>query len=349
MTPRSRPLPWATATTCRLRAARSTPVTRRGPIREPPRHAAGAFACALSRRSCLLPFPKRLGYTKRVVCRAVRVGVSMSPLRARRRAEGRIAMVETIPLTEGAQALYDPGNSCVPLQRHAGTRELEQGTSNSATVPTLSPFKAMSPAPVIQPGLPVPSLPLDMVPGTWRIARLRGGLDPRAKHGTDGPEWRTAMDLKRLGAEVYVPYARAMVRVAGARVAVLRALFGNYVFAAAEPDAWPDIASGEFQGWHRVAHWIDTGDPLKLQPGTGAQQNLVRELVNIQRAMAANPVMATGLDIKPGQRCRVISGPMLGVEGRCLEARRDMIIIACSMLGEMTPLQIGHECLEICD
>jgi transcription antitermination factor NusG len=90
----------------------------------------------------------------------------------------------------------------------------------------------------------------------------------------------------------------------------------------------------------RVANLIEVKD----------QELLVRELVQLEQALKAGAPLTPHKYIKTGQKCRVIAGPLLGLEGIVVTTRGTMrLLLQVDMLGQAASVEIDIDMIEVVD
>ncbi len=110
-------------------------------------------------------------------------------------------------------------------------------------------------------------------------------------------------------------------------------LFSGYVFfCGSEADRLEVLKT------NRVAGLIAVRD----------QQHLVAELLPIEKALQAGANLAPYNYIRAGQLCRVVAGPLMGIEGLVVsEQSRTRLVLQVDILGKATCLEIDSALLEI--
>jgi len=109
-------------------------------------------------------------------------------------------------------------------------------------------------------------------------------------------------------------------------------VFTGYMFFCGE-----DLDRVEVLKTNRVAGIIDVVDQIKL----------VGELSQIEQALRAGAPLLPHDYIKKGQWCRVIAGPLMGLEGIVLEVRKvTRLILQIEMLGQATCVEIDVNMIE---
>ena len=90
----------------------------------------------------------------------------------------------------------------------------------------------------------------------------------------------------------------------------------------------------------RVANFIEVRD----------QERLLKELMQIEQALQAGAPLVPDKYIKAGQKCRVIAGPLLGLQGVAVKTRGAMrLILQVDMLGQAASVEIDIDMIEVVD
>jgi len=164
-----------------------------------------------------------------------------------------------------------------------------------------------------------------------RIARLRGRwwvLHTRAQN-----EKRVASELERHGCAYYLPLVTVRHTYSRSRQAVFhKPLFPGYLFLCG------DYRDCEI-AWrtNRVANVLEVHD----------QERLRTELQHICRLIEGGRNVELYQGLQPGRRCRVVSGPLRGVEGVVLQwSGRTRLYVGVSMIGQSATVEIDATLLE---
>lgn len=109
-------------------------------------------------------------------------------------------------------------------------------------------------------------------------------------------------------------------------------LFSGYVFFCGSETDRLDVLKT-----NRVAGLLEVKD----------QQHLVSELLPIEKALTSGINLAPYAYIKAGQRCRVIAGPLMGIEGLVVsDQNKTRLVLQVDILGKATCLEIDSTLLE---
>jgi transcription antitermination factor NusG len=112
-------------------------------------------------------------------------------------------------------------------------------------------------------------------------------------------------------------------------------LFGGYLFFCGQENQRIELLRT-----NRVANLIEVRD----------QQKLIGELVRIEQAIRAGAPLVPHKYLQTGQWCRVIAGPLLGVEGIVVQTRGDTrLVLQVEMLGQSASVEIAIDMIEVID
>jgi transcription antitermination factor NusG len=161
--------------------------------------------------------------------------------------------------------------------------------------------------------------------GTWWIAYTR----PRF-------EKAFARDLCSHGIGYFLPMYEKTIFSGGRHRHVMLPLFTSYVFfCGAEQDRYMAMRT------NRLCHTLDVVD----------QERLVEELANIEAALLNKAVVAGYPGLAVGNRCRIMSGPMMGTEGVVVERKytKARVVIEVTIMRQGALVEIDADLLEPLD
>lgn len=154
-------------------------------------------------------------------------------------------------------------------------------------------------------------------------------------HTKSRNEKALAHDLIRRKFSYFLPMSWKVQRKSRRTLRSLLPLFGGYLFFCGR-----DEDRTELMRTDRVANLIEVKD----------QERLVRELVQIEQALKAGAPLAPHKYIKTGQKCRVIAGPLLGLEGVVTTTKGAMrLLLQVDMLGQAASVEIDVDMIEVAD
>ena len=144
-----------------------------------------------------------------------------------------------------------------------------------------------------------------------------------------------AWDLNKRGIGYFLPMVER-VRVSGGRKRrVLLPLFTSYVFfCGEEADRYIAMTTD------RLCQTIDVAD----------QDELVKDMAAIERALAGEAELDPYPHAIIGQRCRINAGPFKDLEGTVVERNKHArIVLEVAMLGQGAAMEIDADLLEPID
>ena len=158
--------------------------------------------------------------------------------------------------------------------------------------------------------------------GTWWAAYTK----PRF-------EKALAWDLYGHGIGYFLPMREKVIFSGGRKRRLMVPLFTSYVFfCGTEQDRYIALTT------NRVCQTIEVAD----------QDALIEELASIEKALLSKAVIDNYPRLPLGGRCRIISGPMMGIEGTVI-ARADAkarMVLEVTILGQGAVVEIDADLLE---
>ena len=157
--------------------------------------------------------------------------------------------------------------------------------------------------------------------GTWWVA-----------HTKSRNEKALAWQMLHKEITYFLPMNWKVSRCRERTVRSLLPLFTGYVFFCGGEDDRLEVLKT-----NRVAGLITVSD----QPG------LLRDLAPIERLLRQGAPLQPHPYLKRGQRCRVIAGPLMGIEGIVVRAmERARLVLQVEMLGQATSVEIDGDLVE---
>jgi transcriptional antiterminator RfaH len=136
-----------------------------------------------------------------------------------------------------------------------------------------------------------------------------------------------ARQLRAMAVPHYLPLVPKVSLIGGRRVKSLLPLFSSYLFMYAT-----DQERIEALATQRVAHLFRAPE----------DQALVRDLRNVRMLIASGAPLTVESRLEAGQRVRVKSGALLGLEGTILARRgEDRLLVAVEFLQQGVSVLIG--------
>ena len=164
---------------------------------------------------------------------------------------------------------------------------------------------------------------LDMT-GLWWVA-----------HTKSRNEKALANDLVSRQINYFLPMTWRAHKHRGRTIRSLMPLFSGYLFFCGHENQRIELLKT-----NRVAGLIEVKD----------QQQLCSELAQIERALRAGAPLTPHPYLKAGQRCRVIIGPLAGLEGIFVTSKNQIrLVLQVDILGRATCVEIDADMIEVID
>lgn len=158
--------------------------------------------------------------------------------------------------------------------------------------------------------------------GQWWVVHTRSRNEKALAH-----------DLKGKEISYFLPMSWKVSRKSRRTIRSLLPLFSGYLFFCGKENDRVELLKT-----NRVAHLIEVSD----------QQKLVDELVQIEQALRSGAPLTPHKYIKAGQRCRVIAGPLIGLEGIVVRTKNAMrLVLQIDMLGQAASVEIDVDMMEV--
>ncbi|TKJ34786.1 MAG: hypothetical protein CEE38_16635 [Planctomycetes bacterium B3_Pla] len=157
--------------------------------------------------------------------------------------------------------------------------------------------------------------------GTWWVAHTKARF-----------EKAFARDMSGHGIGYFLPMREKTIFSGGRKRRVMIPFFTSYVFVCGtEPDRYTALTT------NRLCQMIDVID----------QDGLIRELSRIEKALLSGAVIDHYPHLPVGDRCRVVSGPMMGTEGVVVERRDEKahMVLEVTILGQSTVVEVDADLL----
>jgi hypothetical protein len=158
--------------------------------------------------------------------------------------------------------------------------------------------------------------------GTWWVAYTKARF-----------EKAFAWDLFSHGIGYFLPMREKIIFSGGRKRRLMVPLFASYVFfCGTELDRNTALTT------NRLCHTIEVAD----------QDALIEELLSIEKALLSKAVIDNHPHLPVGSRCRIISGPMMGIEGIVIERvhSKARMVIEVTILGQGALIEIDADLLE---
>lgn len=160
--------------------------------------------------------------------------------------------------------------------------------------------------------------------GQWWVAHTKSRNEKALAH-----------DLIRRNMCYFLPMSWKVRRKSRRKIKSLLPLFSGYLFFCGNEEEKTELWRTD-----RVANLIEVKD----------QQKLLEELIQIQQALRAGAPLVPDKYIKTGQKCRVMAGPLLGLQGIVVKAKgATRLVLQVDMLGQAASVEIDIEMIEPVD
>jgi len=172
--------------------------------------------------------------------------------------------------------------------------------------------------------------PPALLPDTETLADLTGRW--WVAHTKSRFEKAFAWDLLQRGIGYFLPLIERVRMSGGRKRRVMAPLFPSYVFFCGDDeDRYTAMTT------HRLCQTLEVRD----------QEELVRELVAIETALAGKAELDPYPFAVVGQRCRITAGPFMGLEGIVIQRNCiARLVLQVSMLGQGAALEVDADLLE---
>ena len=160
--------------------------------------------------------------------------------------------------------------------------------------------------------------------GQWWVAHTKSRNEKALAH-----------DLIGKSINYFLPMTWKVQRRTRRTIRSLLPLFGGYLFFCGKENARIEALRT-----NRVANVIEVKD----------QKKLVDELVQIEQALRAGAPLVPHKYLKAGQRCRVIAGPLMDLQGLIVRAKNaTRLVLQVDMLGQAASVEMDMDMIEILD
>jgi len=159
------------------------------------------------------------------------------------------------------------------------------------------------------------------ITGTWRVA-----------HTKARNEKALAWNLIQFDIPFFLPLREKLSVRKGRKFKSLLPLFSGYVFFSGDQDTRYQALTT-----NRIAQVIEVIN----------QDAFIKEISQIHQALARGAPLDPHPYLKKGDRCRVISGPLIGMEGILLAKKKlTKLILQIDILGQAAAVEIHPDLLE---
>ena len=160
--------------------------------------------------------------------------------------------------------------------------------------------------------------------GNWWVAHTKSRNEKALAH-----------DLISREISYFLPMSWKVRRKSRRTIKSLLPLFGGYLFFCGDENQRTELFRTD-----RVANLIEVID----------QQKLLDELVQIERVLNTGEPLVPHRHIKIGQKCRVIAGPLMGLQGIVVTTKSaTRLVLQVDILGQAASVEIDIDMIELVD
>jgi len=160
--------------------------------------------------------------------------------------------------------------------------------------------------------------------GQWWVAHTRSRNEKALAH-----------DLISKNISYFLPMSWKVRRRSRRTIRSFLPLFSGYLFFCGQEEQRIELLRT-----NRVANLIEVNN----------QQKFLDELVQIDQALRAGAPLMPHKYIKVGQQCRVIAGPLIGLEGVVVKTRGAIrLVLQIDILGQAASVEIDIDMIEVLD
>lgn len=203
-------------------------------------------------------------------------------------------------------------------RRERSVREAKQTTNCDTNIRILKMLKLSDNPAILTPEVQS----LTELSGTWWVAHTKARF-----------EKAFAWDMFSFDIGYFLPMREKITFSGGRKRRVMVPLFTSYVFfCGTEHDRYTAMTT------NRLCQTIEIVD----------QDGFVEELASIEKAVLSKVIVDHYPHLPVGRRCRIISGPLLGIEGVVTE-RKDAkvrMVLEVTILGQGAVVEIDSDLLE---
>ncbi len=157
--------------------------------------------------------------------------------------------------------------------------------------------------------------------GQWWVAHTRSRNEKALAH-----------DLKAKNISYFLPMTWKVRRHSHRTIKSLLPLFTGYLFFCGSEPERVDLLKT-----NRVANLLEVVD----------QDGFINELVRFEQALRVGTPLTPHKYLRKGQWCRVVAGPLLGLEGIVVQARDNArLVLQIDMLGQAASVEIDMDMIE---
>ncbi|MBN1973684.1 MAG: UpxY family transcription antiterminator [Sedimentisphaerales bacterium] len=157
--------------------------------------------------------------------------------------------------------------------------------------------------------------------GKWWVAHTKSRNEKALAH-----------DMINREISYFLPMAWSVRRKSRRTIKSLLPLFGGYIFFCGDENQRIQLLKTD-----RVANLIEVKN----------QQQLIDELAQIERVLKTGEPVTPHKYLKTGQKCRVVAGPLLGIQGIIVSVKgQTRLVLQVDILGQAASVEIEIDMIE---
>lgn len=178
-------------------------------------------------------------------------------------------------------------------------------------------FNASENPPIIWP----PESTITDFEGKWWVAHTKSRNEKALAH-----------DMVNRDINYFLPMSWNVRRKSRRTIKSLLPLFSGYIFFCGD-----EIKRIEILKTNRIANLIEVAD----------QQQFIADLVQIERVLRTGETLIPHKYLKKGQKCRIIAGPLLGIQGIIVNIKgQTRLVLQVDILGQAASVEIEIDMIE---
>ncbi|MBN2589537.1 MAG: UpxY family transcription antiterminator [Sedimentisphaerales bacterium] len=157
--------------------------------------------------------------------------------------------------------------------------------------------------------------------GKWWVAHTKSRNEKALAH-----------DMVNRDINYFLPMSWNVRRKSRRTIKSLIPLFSGYIFFCGD-----EAKRIEILKTNRIANLIEVVD----------QQQFIDDLVQIERVLRTGEVLIPHKYLRKGQKCRIIAGPLLGIQGIIVSIKgHTRLVLQVDMLGQAASVEIEIDMIE---
>ena len=157
--------------------------------------------------------------------------------------------------------------------------------------------------------------------GKWWVAHTKSRNEKALAH-----------DMINRDIKYFLPMSWNVRRKSRRTIKSLLPLFSGYIFFCGD-----EVQRIEILKTNRIANLIEVAD----------QQKFIDDLVQIERVLRTGETLIPHKYLKKGQKCRIIAGPLLGIQGIIVTIKgHTRLVLQVDILGQAASVEIEIDMIE---